>query len=187
MFWPTSGQFDRHGNSLGLELVGGTHARQHQHLGGGDGSGAEDYLAALDHEGLVAALHLDANGTLTSGALLQHNAVDLDVGANGQVEAVANQVDVGQGHAHAHAVDVVLGAQADSGGLGVVHIGVEGIPGGGGGLEERLLGSGPSLAMVMADRHRAIGAVEVIVEVGVVFQLAEVGQAVDVGPAVVAP
>ena len=54
-------------------------------------------------------------------------------------------------------------------------------------MEEGLLSRGPVLAGVMAHRDRALGAVEVIVKVGVVLQLAEVGQAVDVGPAVVAP
>ena len=99
---------------------------------------------------------------------------------------MTHRADVGQGHAHAHTVNVILGPQADTGGLGVVHVRMVGVSGVRCGLEEGFLCRGPSLAGVVADGDRAVGAVEIVVEVGVVLQLAEVGQAVDVGPSLVA-
>ena len=150
---------------------------------GGNRSGAQDDLAALDYEGLAAALDLDADGL----PAFQDDAVDLYVGPYGEVETVAHGVNVGQGHAHADAVYVVLGAEADAGGFGVVHVGMVGVSGSGGGLEEGLLRRGPGLPLVVAHRHRAVGAVEIVAEVGIVLQLAEVGQAINIGPAFVAP
>ena len=132
------------------QLIGGADARQHEQLGRADGAGAQDDLVALDDEGLAAALDLHPNCARCSRWItIQHDAAGLGVGADGQVEAVARHIDVAQGHAHAHAVDVVLGAQADAGGLRIIHVGMERVTGSGGGLEESLLGRRPGLALVM--------------------------------------
>ena len=52
---------------------------------------------------------------------------------------------------------------------------------------EGLLQGQPGLALVAADGNGAVEAVEVVDDVGVGLQLAEVGQALDEGPLVVAP
>ena len=178
-----AGQVHLDGNALSLQLASRAEARQHQQLRGSHRSGAQDDLAAFDYEGFAAAFDLDADGLLA----FQDHAVDLHVGADGEVEAVAHCINVGQGHAHTHAVYVVLGAKADAGGFGVVYVGMVGVSGIGGGLEECLLRRRPGLSLVVAHRHRAVGSVEIVVKVGVVLQLAEVGQAVNIGPAIVAP
>ena len=182
-----AGQVDGNRYAQPIQLLPRTKTGQHQELRRGHRPGAQYDVAALDHEGLATAVHLHSDRPFAVRTILQHNAVSLYVGTNGQVKAVPHRVDVGQGHAHPHAVDVVLCAQADAGGLGVVHVGVERIPCTGGSPEERLLQRGPRLPMVVADGHRAVGAVKIVVEIGIVLQLAKVGQTVDIGPAFITP
>ena len=86
-----AGQVHLHGNTLSLQLSGGAETGQHQQLRGSHRSGAQDDLAALHDEGFAAALDLDADGA----PAFQGDAVDLHVGADGEVEAVAHGVNVG--------------------------------------------------------------------------------------------
>ena len=129
-----------------LQVGGRADAGEHQDLGRGDGAAAEYDLVGVHSESLAAALDLDTAGALT----VEQDAVDEDVGADGEIEAVAVVGDVGEGGAHAYAVGVVHGQGADASGVGVVVVVDLAVASRGGGDVERLLEGQP--------RPRACGA-----------------------------
>ena len=99
---------------------------------------------------------------------------------------MASLVQVSQGGAHADAAGVVEGRGADAGGVGVVVVGAVGEPGLATGLVEGRLRRMPCLRLETVADDGAVGAVEVVGEVSVGLQLAEVGQAVGIAPFAVA-
>ena len=90
--------------------------------------------------------------------------------------------EIGQGGAQAYASWVVKGRRADAGAVGVVEVGIGRMTGGETGLVEGILAHGPFLEPVAPHRDRAIGAMKVVVEVGVRLHLAEVGEALLEAP-----
>ena len=172
-----------HRHSHFLQMSRRADAGEHQNLRGGHGPGAQDHLVAFNGECLAAALDLDAAG---AGAIEQDPAHQ-HVAADGEVQPVAVVGDIGERGAHPHAVGVVHRQRADAAGIGVVVVVDLGIPRRHGRYVERLRQRQPGLALVAAHRHRAVEAVEVVYYVGVGFQLAEIRQALDEGPLVIAP
>ena len=166
-----------------LQVVRGTHAGQEQQLGRTHGPAAADKLVSFHHEPLAAALHVHANHPVP----VKYEPVGRDAGPYRQIQAMPDGVQVGQGCAHADAVGVVHGYGPDTPRIGVVHVGVVGIALGQAGLVEGHLGRQPGLLLVAAHRNGAVKAVEVVVDIRVRLQLAEVGQGLDEGPFVVAP
>ena len=63
------------------EVVGRTHAGQHEDMRRADGAAAENDLIALHHEGLASAFELDARGPVAFKDHPEHGAV----GPYGQV------------------------------------------------------------------------------------------------------
>ena len=179
---PHAGQFVDDGQAQFPQMVGGADAGQQHQLGRGDGAGGQDDVRALHDEHFAAAFHLNAHRLFA----LKDDAAAGYIGADGEVEAVARLAQVSDGSAHPHAVGVVHRDGADAAGFGMVHIRVVGVAGGAAGVPERDLGGQPVLAAVAAHRDRAGVAVEVVGDVGVGFQLAEIGQAVGEFPFVVA-
>ena len=114
----------------------------------------------------------------------------MGVGADGEVEAVAVGVDVGEGRALADAVHVVLAPGAQAGVPGMVHVRVLGKPGGQCGFVEGLGEGVPVLSLVPVDADGAVGAVVLGLyprraHVLVGLHLPEVGQHPFEGPQVV--
>ena len=103
---PHAGEFVDDGDAHFAQVVGGADAGEEQQLRGGDGAAADDDFAAGDGEAFAAAVHLYAHGAFA----VKEDAAGVDVGADGEVEAVARQVEVGEGGADADAVQGVAGA-----------------------------------------------------------------------------
>ena len=151
-------------------------------MGGGDGAAAEDNFIPGDKEQFAAAVHFYADSLV----MLEADAADGAVGADGEVEAMAGGVQVGQGGALADAVRVVQGERANAGGVGVVQIRVVGVAQVAAGAVKGGLQGEPSFRGMAAHRYGAGCAVEIVPNVGVGFQFAEVGQGLEVAPLVVA-
>ena len=149
---------------------------------GGNRPGAQDDLLPVQDEYLALALHLDAGCALA----VEHDAPRHDVGSDGQVQSVAAGVEIRNRRAHAHAARVVERHGADPGGVGVVHVRIvreAGVPAR---LVERRLQGQPGFLRVPPHGDRAVGAVKVVPDVGVVFQPSEIRQRFLVAPLVVA-
>ena len=101
-----AGQVVNHRDTHFAKVVGGADAGEQQQLGGGDGAAADDNPGAVGDESLPAACHFYAHGAFA----VEQDAARLDIGAQGEVEAVAGEVQVGQGGADANSVQGVAGA-----------------------------------------------------------------------------
>ena len=92
------------------------------------------------------------------------------------------RIQVRQSRAHAHPIDVIFSAPADAGGIRVMHVGIFREVGCHAGPVKRLLHGRPGLAGKAAYGNRAVGAVEVIVEIGIVLQFPKVWQHLAIRP-----
>ena len=179
---PHAGQVGHHRDAELPQVGRRADARQHQDVGRADGAGAENDLVAFDGEDLAAAFHPSSD----SAVAFEQDALHVAVGADGEIEAMARLVQVAQGGAHAHAAGVVEGSRADAGGVGVVVVRAVGKPRLAAGGVECVLCRVPGLRLEAVAHDGAVGAVEIVGEVSVGLQLAEVGQAVGVAPFAVA-
>ena len=185
---PHAGRIQHHRNAQPVQRGGRPDARQHQQLGRGDGAGAEDDFGAGDGELFAAAFHLGAHGPRPPvGAGFEQDAMHRYIGLDGEVHPVAGGAEVGQRSAHPHAVGVVHRDRPHAARLRVVHIGVMRMPGRHSGGVERPLRRQPGFLGEPPHRNMPVGVVEVVgAEVHIRLQLAEIGQAVDEFPLVIA-
>ena len=138
-------------------------------MGGLQCAGAEHDLVGLDLKNLAAAFRLNA----ADARSIEQDATYEDVAFDGQVEAVANRVEVGDGRAHADAGLVVHGDGADAGRVWSVEVGVGGVASFHGGGVEGLLHVGPRLVLTADNGDGTVAAVEVVLDVEVGLGLAE--------------
>ena len=105
-----------HIDAQALQFFLRTHAGQQQRLRGANRPSREDDLAPFDGENLAAALGLHAYGSLALEQYSSHG----DATADGDVQPMPGQVQVGQGGAHADSVDVVQGTGRHASRVGMV-------------------------------------------------------------------
>jgi hypothetical protein len=138
-------------------------------VGGADRAGAENDLVGLDRRDLTAAPGDKPRGTRP----LEHDALDLGFGHDGEIRAGPSGMNVTDRRAPAVAVEVVRGERTDARRIRGVEILALLKPLLAARFEERQLGSEPLLARPAADRDRAAGAMIRRPDVAIVLQLAE--------------
>ena len=177
-----AGQFldDRYAELL--KLVARAHSRQHQEVGRFQRAGAQHNLIGLDVEYLAAAFGLHAG----DASAIEQDPSDEDVALDGEVEAVAHGIQVGDRRAHANAGLVVHGNRADARRVGAVEVGVGGVAAFEGGGVEGFLNVGPRLVLAADDGDGTVAAVEIVLDVEVGLSLAKEGQDFQVSPLLVA-
>ena len=180
---PHAGQVVDDRNGQAFKVFRRADAREQQQLGGSDGAAAEDDAVAVDNEAVAAAVHFHAHGF----SAVKDDAADGNAGPEGQVQAVAGLLQVGDGGAHSDAVDIVHRAGADAGGVRVIHIRGFGQAGGETSLEKGFLSGQPFLAFVAAHRYGAGGTVKVAAEVQIGLDAVQVGHNGAEAPFGVAP
>ena len=158
----------------------GTDAGEHQQLGRADRSGTDDHLAVGPQDfrlrsGLCNDLDADRP------ALLDHDARDHDAGADRQILAVADRLQIGDRGRRPSGVSLRQLIVADAFLAGAVEIGIEGYP-------HLLAGAEIGLAdRQWRDRvrhaERSLIAVEIVGVALVVLGTLEVGQHVAIAPA----
>ncbi len=92
-------------NAEASDMLRRADAGQHQKLRRGDGPAADDDLSALNREHFAPAFGFDSDGPVS----VKQDAPGGDAAADSQVEAVAGDVQVIDGHAHPHTLDGVAG------------------------------------------------------------------------------
>ena len=170
-------------DAVGTQVFRRAHAGEHQDVGRADGAAAQDDFVGLGDENLAAGFQLHADGPVA----VEQYPMDVAVGLDGQVQAVAGFGQVAQVGAHPDAVGVVERRGADAVGIGVIVVPGFGKAGGDAGGVERVLRRQPGLAGETVHHDGAIAAVKVVVAVvGVGFNAAKDGQQLGVAPLVVA-
>ena len=129
-------------------------------------------------EGFAAADRLHAHGP----ASLEQHLLHIDLASHRQVQSVAHRGEMGQCRAHPHAAQVVGGRHAHAGRVGpvgVLHRRIAVLPASviEGPLDGRRLGG-----LAAAHRYRAVGAVEVVLDVHIPLHLAVERQHLVVRP-----
>ena len=147
------------------------HAREHQQLRRGDGPSGQDDLRRLDDKALAAALDFHAGDPFARQQETPHQHLRFD----GQVEAMAHGVEIGQRRAHADAVGVIHRDRAYPHGIGVVHVRVGGEICRQTRLIEGRLRRQPGVALMATHRNGTVATVQVIPDVRVRFRFAKVG------------
>ena len=96
------------------------------------------------------------------------------------------RLQMADGGAHPHPIDVIQWELPDPRGLRIVHVRIFGESlRHAGGVKSRLKRQ-PGFARMPAYGYRPIGAMEVVVDIQVSFQLSEVGQHIQIAPPIVA-
>ena len=152
-------------------------------VGCADGAGTQDDLLPVYRKHLPAAYHEQSHGTVA----VEDDAVDQAIGPDGQVEPVADGVQVTHGRAYADFVNDVERQGPDARGVGAVVVGAVGEAHVSGGPVEGALVGRPLLLGVAATGDRAIITVELVPEVLVGLHAFHIGQHFFEGPLIVAP
>ena len=151
-------------------------------MGGADGAGAQYYFAGFYYKGLAPRFHLHPGGP-RRGPGVKQDAMHIAVGADGQIQAVAGDIQVGQRGAEADAVGVVQRHRAHAGGVGMVEIG-DGVKAGiAAGAVKGGLFRAPFRGGETAANDGAVGIMKVAAaEFGIGFHPAEIVEQVLIAP-----
>ena len=178
-----AGRILEHQNAHLVEMVGRPNARQHKNLRRANRARAQDNLAAFDDEALASALHIHAGRPV----VLEDDAMDRAVGANGQVEPMPRQTQIAKVRAPAYALRVVQRQRPHAGRVRRIMVWAVGEAVVEAGLVERLGRAAPLLFREAMADDGPVRAVVVVAVSGVRLQLAEVRQRVLECPLIVAP
>jgi hypothetical protein len=159
------------GNTKTVELIRWANAGQEKHVRRADSTGAQHDLGAFDNKRFAAAFDLDAGGLRAIEQEPSHQAV----GLNGQIETMPGLAQVAECRAVADAVGVIKGGGANAGGVGVIVVGAIREASGQARLVKGHLTWQPRLARKPMGDDRAVVAMDLVVEILVVFQRAKVG------------
>jgi hypothetical protein len=148
----------------------------------GDSPSGQNDLRRFDAKALATAFDFHAGNLLAGKQEAPHQYIRFD----GQVEAMADRIKIGQGRAHTDTIGVIHWDRPHPHGIGVVHIRIGGEIRRQTRLIECLLRRQPGLGLMATNRNGPIAAVEVIPHVRVRFRFTKVGQDLAEGPCVVA-
>jgi hypothetical protein len=152
------------------QMVSRPHAREHQQLRRCDGPRRQDNRLRLDDKPFSTALHVHARGLFPRKEETPHQHIRFD----GQIEPMADGVEISQRRAHADPVGVIHRERAHPHRSGVVHVRVVGEIC----RETRLIECGlrgqPGLARMATHRNGTVEPVKVASDVQVRFQFSKV-------------
>ena len=176
------GQFLHQVNPPPAQLLRRAYPGKQQQLRRGNRSGAKQDFRAGHRKNLAAACHLYPHRPLALKADAAHCAVSPDR----QIQPMPAVFQVSQRGALADAAGIVQGKSPHPGSIGMVHIRILGkaqIPAG---LIKGRLQRQPALPGMATHQYGAVAAVEIIPNIGIRFQFAEIRQDFPVTPFVIA-